>query len=126
MLPKSSEYQATHGNKPVLYHTSGERPISFFLLRSQLGRQGRALCRLLYKEGRPASEIAGIIGVSTETVLRSIRNGYATKDKIADDYHLVGDDLIAKYKITPPSRSTTRREEMQPSVCLISSRIRCD
>jgi hypothetical protein len=68
----------------------------------------------------------GIIGVTSETVVKSIRNAYAIKDNIADDFQFVDDKYIAKYKIRPRSIARTqaiagRLEDMEPSVRLNST-----
>jgi hypothetical protein len=86
----------------------------FFVFRSKLDREGRALCRLLYNDGRAVSDIAEIVEVAEVTVTRAVRNSYATKDKISDDYKFVDDELIDRYNITTPSTArNTQTVEMR-------------
>ena len=88
--------------------------------RPHVGRQGRAICRLLFAHGRTVAEVAGIAEVSQKTVKKCIQNDYAKKDVISEDYHYAGKNFLLTHNITPPSREGQHHNDETPSVRLLS------
>ncbi|KAJ7662342.1 hypothetical protein B0H17DRAFT_1093715 [Mycena rosella] len=104
-------YASDNGERdnPTCWHFEKNRPVTKVIEVKMgqhvrlLNREGRAICRIIHAQGRPAVQIATIFGISQNAIARAIANSYTPPDDASADYDHVDPEFKVKYP--PPQRA---------------------
>ncbi|KAJ7636585.1 hypothetical protein FB45DRAFT_1001628, partial [Roridomyces roridus] len=119
MSAAASGYQSDTGERdnPSCQNFKTKTPVTKHLTllptERALNREGRAICRIVFAQNWPASEIAGIFGISRSSVQRAVSNGYVRPDNVSEDYAHVKDPEFAKHfppVASAPAQNSQRRK----------------